>query len=112
MDLHIVVLLVLPVFEEDGADGAVHAASKEGENGATGDGYASDEAVGEAGLEIDFWKGDVFEGFEAFGSVGVAEDSDGVGVEVRGSLGSKWPPIMTREHEMICTEASIPIRIS
>lgn len=80
MDLEFWVNAVFPVAEEDGADGTMEAASKEGEDRAVGGrrGRVADLRGDISGEEVDLGDADVFLGTEAFRGVGVAKGSDGV----------------------------------
>ncbi|CAL5435166.1 unnamed protein product [Camellia sinensis] len=72
-------IAVFPVVEEGGADGAVEAAREEGEVGTGRGGWwrSGEEFGGDvAGVEMDFREGNIFLWVEAFGGVGIAQDSD------------------------------------
>lgn len=67
-----------PVLEEDATDGAVESAGEEGEiRPWRVEWRRREEFWGHiATVEVDFWEGHIFLGVEAFGGVGIAEDSD------------------------------------
>ena len=74
-----------PVVEEGRADGPVVAAGEEGEDGSVGGGWQGWEKLEweVPGVEVDLGDADVIARVEAFGEVGVAEGSDGVGEKER-----------------------------